>query len=227
MTPIRLIITKRRVCAADDFDLQRQLQRDAQAAGGYRPHCRRLRQAEEGRSAEFLRPLSVSCREDAFVLRARHAPVLSLLRLRSIGRCLHLHPEGRKHHLPGSYATDRAEAGRADAKAELLQSGRGARRSGAHGVARCARARYPIFSGMPAASRRRECPRISQRARTGCGDDHALSHWICAGFRICAAGCLAAGVRRGVVAREGAVFLEGRWPSAVSASTWRTLRPWS
>ena len=56
----------------------------AQAAGGHRPHRRRLHQAEKSRSAELLRTLSLSRREDAILLRSRHAPVLSLLRMRRL-----------------------------------------------------------------------------------------------------------------------------------------------
>src|ERR1017187_9512181 len=166
--PSALIITTRPVRAPNDiaFDFFRQLQRDPQAAGGHRPHRRRLRQAEEGGGAELLRAVSVSCREDAFVFGACHAPVFSLLWLRRVGRRLHLHPEGREHHLSGSHSPARAEARHTDAQAHLLESGGGARRSGSHGTARRACAGYRVFPGMSAASRRSECPRVSQRPRT-------------------------------------------------------------
>src|SRR5208282_1126139 len=56
---------------------RRRFQRDGEAAGGYRPHHRRLHQAEEGGRAELFRALSVSWGEDGVVLGACHAAVLS------------------------------------------------------------------------------------------------------------------------------------------------------
>src|SRR5258708_9489035 len=145
-----LIITVGSVCAPNDFSLFRQLQRDAQAAGGYRPHCGRLRQAEEGWGAELLGALSVSCGEDAFVFGACYAAVLSLLRLRRVGGCLCFYSEGGEHYFPRGCPVAGAEAGRADAEGQLFQSGGGSRRSGSHGAARRACAGCGVFSGMSA-----------------------------------------------------------------------------
>src|SRR5215467_7098750 len=61
-----------------------RLQRDSETAGGHRPHCGRLRQAEKGGGAEFFGAVSVSQREDSVVLRPCHAAVLSLLRMRRL-----------------------------------------------------------------------------------------------------------------------------------------------
>ncbi len=44
-----------------------------------------------------------------------------------------------------------------------------------------------LFSGMPAAARRRARPRISRRTRAERGHDQSLSHRLRAGFRISAA----------------------------------------
>src|ERR1035441_4520008 len=163
--PSALIITTGPVCAANDFDLFRQLQRDAQAAGGYRPHRRRLRQAEEGWGAELFGALSVSCREDGFVFGSCHAAVLSLLWLRRVGRRLRLHPEGRKYYFPGSCPVAGSEARRTHAQGHLFQSGGGSQRPPPHGPARRACARDRVFSGLSAASRRGECPRVPEGAR--------------------------------------------------------------
>src|SRR5258708_31538273 len=154
--PSTLIITSGLVCAVNefdfDFDFFRQLQRDAQAAGGYRPHCGRLRQAEEGWGAELLGALSVSCGEDAFVFGACHAAVLSLLWVRRVGGCLCFYSEGGEHYFPRGRPAAGSEAGRADAEGQLFQSGGGSRRSDSHGAARRACARGGVFSGMSAAA---------------------------------------------------------------------------
>src|ERR1700680_2043443 len=56
-----------------------------EAAGGYRPHCRRLHQAEEGWGAELFGAVSLSWGEDGVVFGARHTAVLSLLWLWRLG----------------------------------------------------------------------------------------------------------------------------------------------
>ncbi len=75
------------------------------------------------------------------------------------GRRLHLRPEDRKHHLPRGCARCRPEAGHRFAQGHLQQPCRSARGQAAHRPARNARARLRVFSGMPAASRRRPCAR--------------------------------------------------------------------
>src|SRR5580658_1890823 len=216
-----LIIATGSLCALND--LFRQLQRVPQAAGGYRPHRRRLRQAEEGRRAKLFRTMSLPPREDAVVLGACHASVFSLLRLRRVWRRLHLHPEGREHNLPRSRPPDRAEARRAHAEADFLQSGGSARRPHSHGAPRCACARHPVFSGVSAPPRGRECPRIPQRPRPRCGDDRPFSHRLRARFRLRDA------LRREFdeeLLRESGLFSwkESSQPSALSSQETLTLR---
>src|ERR1700692_2329224 len=58
------------------------------------------------------------------------------------------------------------ESGDAHAEGQLFQSGGGSRRSGSHGAARRACARCRVFSGMSAAARGRECPRVPQGTRS-------------------------------------------------------------
>ena len=79
------------------------------------------------------------------VLRPRHAPVLSLLRLRRLRRRLQLRPENRKHHLPRSRPPGGAEARHPVAQGDLLDSRRSQRSPPARPVARRSRTRRPAF----------------------------------------------------------------------------------
>ena len=135
-----------------------------QAAGRHRPHHRRLRQAEEGRRAKLFRPLPLPRREDSVVFRPRHAPVLSLLRMRRLRRRLQLHPEDRKHHLPRIRPHGRPEVGYSAAQGELLHSRRSQRSPPARTNPRRPRARSSLLSRVPAPPRRRPRPRIPRRA---------------------------------------------------------------
>src|SRR6202008_4313039 len=77
----------------------RQFLPDRKAAGRHREDRRRICATQEGRSAELQRALPVPRRENAILLGSRGAPVLPLLRLRAVGRCLLLHSEDRKRQL--------------------------------------------------------------------------------------------------------------------------------
>src|SRR6202140_324705 len=186
----------------------------AQAAGGQRPHHWRLHQAEEGRGAELFGAVSVSWGEDGVVLSARHAAVLSLLRLRRLGGRFQLRAENRKHHLPRSRSHGGAEARDSSAQGQLFDSGRSQRSAIARAVARRARAGGGVFSGVLAASGGRAGARIPGGARAQSGNDCALSHWLCSGFRVPPARSPEGGIQRGSAAGEWVVFVEAGRPAS-------------
>src|ERR1700688_1235570 len=180
----------------------------AQAAGGHRPHHWRLHQAEEGRGAEIFGAVSVSWGEDGVVFSARHAAVLSLLWLRRLGGRFQLRAENRKHHLPRSRSHGGAKAGDSSAQGQLFDSGRSQGSAAARAVARRARAGGSVFSGMLAASRGRAGARVPGGSRAQSGNDCALSHWLCAGFRVPTARSPQGGIQRGSPAGEWVIFVE-------------------
>src|SRR5947207_687667 len=86
---------------------------------GHRSRGRRLRQAEEGWCAEFFGAVSVSQREDAVVLGACHAAVLSLLWVRGVGRCVQLRAENREYYFSGGGESGRAKAEHSSPESQL------------------------------------------------------------------------------------------------------------
>src|ERR1700687_96645 len=132
----------------------------AQAAGRHRPHHWRLHQAQEGGGAELFGAVSVSWGEDSVVFSARHAAVLSLLRVWRLGGRFQLRPKNRKHYLPRGRSHGGAEARDSSAQGQLFDSGRSQGSAAARAVARRAAAGGSVFSGMPAASRGRAGARV-------------------------------------------------------------------
>src|SRR5690349_18194044 len=80
------------------------------AAGGHRPHCGRIRVAEEGGRAELDWVVPVPQGEDWVVFGACGAAVLPLFWLPCVGGRLFVRSETREHNLSGSGAGGGAEA---------------------------------------------------------------------------------------------------------------------
>src|ERR1700722_3129888 len=188
----------------------RRFRLHGQAAGGYRPHHWRLRQAEEGRSAKFFRPMSVPRRKDGVVLRPRHAPVFSLLRLWRVRRRFQLRPENREHHLPRSRADGCPEARHPTAQSGVLDSRRSERSPPARPTPRRPRTRRRILSGMPEAPRRRSRSRISARPRLGRRHHRSLPHRLRPRLRLPPPRPPEKRIQRRPAPRKRLVFLEGK-----------------
>ena len=110
-------------------------------------------------------------------------------------------------------------------KASVFDSGRSQRSAPPRPVARRARARRRIFSGMPAPSRRRPRPRISGRPRPRRGDDREIPHRLRPRFRLPAPRPPEKRIQRRSPPRKRPVLVEARGraserqPSGVSKST--------
>ncbi len=202
--------------ASENDGQPRRFRVHPQGTGGHRPHCGRVRHAAQERRAEFSGAVSLSPGEDAVVLGSCHAAVLSLLRLRRLGRCFQFRAEDREHHLSGSSAAGRREAQDPAAEDELRLAGGGAHGQAARRADRHSRARLRLVSGATTAARGSTCPRVSCLSRTHTGADRGVSHRLRARSRLSAARCDAETIRRrGAAARVGAVFVE-RKESVVS-----------
>ena len=146
------------------WDAIQRLQREPQAAGGHRPHHRRIRQAEQGRGAELLRAVPFPRRKDAVVFRPRHPPVLSLLRLRRLRRRLHFVQKIENIYLPRGRPAGGAEARRAACPRSVRQSRRGPRGQAARACCSiCTRPPASFFRSSLRRPEGRHRPRISRR----------------------------------------------------------------
>src|SRR5262249_50782858 len=179
-----LTILAQALCTRSTDAQPRRFQTDAQAAGGHRPHCGRLRQAKKSWGSELFRALSVSQREDTIILGTRHTAILPLLWLRRIRRRVQLCPEDREHYISRGRKSGCPETGHSAAQAPLQQSCGSQGSPITHPAARNPRACLCVFSGISQATGRSACTPISSRARAGRGNDQDLSNWLCTRFRI-------------------------------------------